>query len=288
MISAVLPDEAVAAAAGLPHMISLGAGVQSSTMALMAKHGEIKPMPTCAIFADTQAEPQSVYAWLDWLEKQLPFPVYRVTKGDLAATTLKMKRTKDGRAYSETNIPFFVRNHDGSEGKITLRGCTRDYKIYPVRRLQRRLAKIKRGQKTPGLISWVGISLDEIMRVKESRDPWCQNRWPLIELRMHRADCLHWMEEHGYPKPPRSACVFCPFHNDTEWRRLKNDEPLEFAKAVRFERELQQGKAASENFRTTPFLHRKLIPIDQIDFSTEEERGQLNMFNNECEGMCGV
>ena len=50
------------------NIISLGAGVQSSTMALMAKHGEIKPMPDCAIFADTQAEPKKVYDWLDWLE----------------------------------------------------------------------------------------------------------------------------------------------------------------------------------------------------------------------------
>ena len=38
------------------HIISLGAGVQSSTMALMAACGEITPMPQCAIFADTQAE----------------------------------------------------------------------------------------------------------------------------------------------------------------------------------------------------------------------------------------
>lgn len=37
------------------HVISLGAGVQSSTMALMAANGEITPMPKCAIFADTQA-----------------------------------------------------------------------------------------------------------------------------------------------------------------------------------------------------------------------------------------
>ena len=36
------------------HIISLGAGVQSSTMALMAACGEITPMPTAAIFADTQ------------------------------------------------------------------------------------------------------------------------------------------------------------------------------------------------------------------------------------------
>ncbi len=67
------------------HLLSLGAGVQSSTLALMAAAGEVTPMPLAAIFADTQAEPPSVYRWLDWLEKQLPFPVHRVTAGDLAA-----------------------------------------------------------------------------------------------------------------------------------------------------------------------------------------------------------
>jgi len=33
--------------------LSLGAGVQSTTLALMAAHGEVGPMPDCAIFADT-------------------------------------------------------------------------------------------------------------------------------------------------------------------------------------------------------------------------------------------
>ena len=42
-------------------VISLGAGVQSTTMALMAAQGEIGPMPDCAIFADTQGEPRKVY-----------------------------------------------------------------------------------------------------------------------------------------------------------------------------------------------------------------------------------
>lgn len=66
----------------MKRILSLGAGVQSSTLALMAAHGEIE-RPDCAIFADTQAEPESVYRWLDWLETQLPFPVLRVTKGEM-------------------------------------------------------------------------------------------------------------------------------------------------------------------------------------------------------------
>ena len=30
------------------------------------------------------------------------------------------------------------------------------------------------------------------------------------------------------------------------------------------------------------------MALDEVDFSTEEDRGQINMFNNDCTGMCGV
>jgi len=53
-------------------------------------------MPDCASFADTMAEPASVYRWLDWLEPQLPFPVHRVSAGSLEKQTLDLITKKDG------------------------------------------------------------------------------------------------------------------------------------------------------------------------------------------------
>jgi hypothetical protein len=41
-------------------------------------------------------------------------------------------------------------------------------------------------------------------------------------------------------------------------------------------------------FHGKRFLHADRIPLRKVDFRTAEDRGQLNMFNNECEGMCGV
>ena len=65
--------------------LSLGAGVQSTTMALMAARGELTPMPDIAIFADTGWEPAAVYDHLDWLRsgEVLPFPVEIVKKSNL-------------------------------------------------------------------------------------------------------------------------------------------------------------------------------------------------------------
>jgi 3'-phosphoadenosine 5'-phosphosulfate sulfotransferase (PAPS reductase)/FAD synthetase len=50
--------------------ISLGAGVQSTTMLLMVCHGEIEFNGKYAIFSDTGWEPQHVYDHLEWLKKE--------------------------------------------------------------------------------------------------------------------------------------------------------------------------------------------------------------------------
>lgn len=265
------------------NIISLGAGVQSSTMALMAAAGEITPMPTCAIFADTQAEPKSVYTWLDWLEKQLPFPVVRVSKGSLAAKVTTPYYSEKNKKMTTSGIPAFIRKVDGGLS-IMPRQCTRDFKIDPVTKA---VNAERRQHGNTFAVLWIGISVDEIYRAKDHRNsPRIKNRHPLMDLRMNRRDCLAWMSANGFPEPPRSACTFCPYHNNVEWRRLKSDESEDFANAVSFEKQLQAA-TLNTTLTGTPFLHRSLVPLDQVDFSNKEE-GQINLFNNECEGMCGV
>lgn len=271
------------------NVISLGAGVQSSTMAIMASRGELLGIDVdFATFADTQDESPKVYEWLDWLEGQLSFPVYRVTKGKLSEAALQMRVGKDGRNYSRTNIPFFTRNADGSQGMIPHRSCTADYKIKPILKELRERCKIKRRQSYATVTSLIGISYDEMNRMKLSRDKWVVNRWPLVELRMRRQDCLNWMKSNGFPEPPRSSCVYCPFHKASEWRRLQTEEPESFAAAAKFERNIQKAKAKSDDFNSVPFLTRHCKPLDQIDFRSDVEKGQMELgFMDECEGMCG-
>lgn len=267
------------------HIISLGAGVQSSTMALMAAVGEITPMPVAGVFADTCAEPNAVYLWLDYLKSALPFPVITVQKGDLREVALTVRTKKDGTGtWAKTVIPTYILNQDGSRG-IVQRQCTYDFKMLPLIKETKRLIK-QHGAESA--VQWIGISMDEVQRMKDSREKLIAHRWPLVDTRMSRQDCLRWMEKNGFPKPPRSACTFCPYHSDAEWRRLKIESPIEFQEAARFELDLQEVKRRTDNMRGVPFLHKSCKPLSEVDFSTEEERGQLNMFNNECEGMCGV
>jgi hypothetical protein len=259
-------------------VISLGAGVQSTTMALLAAHGEIGPLPDCAIFADTGWEPRAVYEHLAWLMSAdvLPFPVYTVSRGDLAA---RMFAGDDA-----ARIPFFV-----GRGGMVQRQCTRNYKLRPIRRKVRELLGVgARGYVEPGAVEqWLGISTDEVIRVRGSGLSFIVNRHPLIEQRMSRHDCAAWLRRHDYPIPPKSACVFCPYHRNDQWRDLREHDPESWGKAVEVDRRLRTPENVAR-FRGELYAHNDCVPLDQVDLSTAEDRGQLNLFNNECEGMCGV
>jgi hypothetical protein len=273
---------------GVIHVISLGAGVQSSTMALMAKHGEISPMPDAAIFADTKAEPRRVYEWLAWLEMQLPFPVYRVVHKEGLLANI-MSTEVNGSKERFISVPFFTSSHHGG---MTRRQCTREYKVQPIEKKVRQLVGLAPGQRAPKRIlavQYIGISLDEATRMKPSRTHWINHRWPLIEMRMTRSDCLVWMRENGYPEPAKSSCTFCPYHNAQMWRDIKDNDPESWQQAVEVDRHIRSGVASvARDLHAELYLHRSLKPLEEVDLSTAEERGQLNLFENECEGLCGV
>jgi len=268
------------------NILSLGAGVQSSTLALMAACGEITPMPDAAIFADVGDEPKAVYEWLEFLEKQLPFPVHRVQKGHLSADALTMQtHQKTGKPYAKFMIPLFAKSLNGEIGMVP-RQCTTDYKIIPIIKKLRELAEIKRGEKEIKVVQWIGISKDEVQRMRPARDAWIKNRWPLVELDMTRLHCLEWMAKHSYPTPPRSACVFCPYKSDREWDDLKETDKEGWDRAVGFEESAQEIQRNQAAMYKVPFLHQSGVNLKNVSFSNVDS--QVDMFDNECEGHCGV
>ena len=265
-------------------VLSLGAGVQSTTMALMAAHGEIVPMPDAAIFADTQWEPAAVYRHLAWLTSGnvLPFPVYVVTGGSLRDAIVAKATTGKGRFAA---VPFFT-----SGGGMGPRQCTREYKIDPIRRKMRELLGVAKGARVPKGVKvevWIGISTDEAIRMKPARHAWQEHRWPLIEAGMSRADCLRWIERHGYPRPPKSSCKGCPYHSNAMWRDMRDNAPDDWADAVELDRIIRTG-GTMRGMKDQQFMHADRVPLSEVDLSTAAERGQGDLFGDECEGMCGV
>ncbi len=271
--------------------LSLGAGVQSTTMALMAAHGELGPMPDAAIFADTGSEPGPVYEHLRWLMSAnvLPFPVHIVGKPtSLHADLLRGTNSVGRRRYAA--IPAFLDRGTEPRG-MGRRQCTKEYKIEPLIKKQRELLGYAPRKRIPAnsIEIWIGISTDEAIRMKPSFNRWATNRWPLIEKRMSRWDCTLWLERNGYPVPPKSACTFCPFRSDLEWRALRDSDPIGWQQAVEVDNAIRGNTSGyARDLKFKPFLHSSLKPLDQVDLSTSSERGQPDMFNNDCEGMCGL
>lgn len=265
------------------NVIALGAGVQSSTMAFMAARGEIEPMPDAAIFADVGAEPDEVMDYFDYLEDELPFPVYKVMSKD--GLTKEIERSVAGEVDRLGNPPFYTIK-DGEVGLLN-RVCTTEFKIAPIKKKIREMLGLKPGQrvsKDTRVTQWMGISLDEIQRLRESRDKWIEFRYPLVDMRMRRGDCLEWMSHNGYPKPPRSACVYCPYHDNKTWRKIKMTDANAWDEAVRVDRLIRDGVTGTTS---KLYLHQSGQPLDEVDFSNDFDRGQLS-FLDECEGLCGV
>lgn len=267
-------------------IISLGAGVQSTTMALMAARGEMEPMPDCAIFADTGDEPTAVYDHLAWLtsDNVLPFPVHRVRRPGkpLGEHMIEACNTKSTRTAS---APFFTKDPDG----MLPRQCSTEFKVRPIERKVRELLGLtlaeRRALKEPAVEQWLGISWDEAIRMRPANVRYIRHRYPLIEKEMSRHHCLEWMTRNGYPTPPKSACIFCPYHADRQWRQLRDEAPADWEKAVAFDAAIRNGP---RGLKGTMYVHKDRVPLDQVDLSTLEDHGQLNLFANECQGICGV
>ncbi len=262
-------------------VISLGAGVQSTTLALMAAYGEIGPMPDCAIFADTGWEPKAVYEHLQRLREMLPFPVHIVSSGNIRDDILTQTNTTGQRFAS---VPWFTEN-----GGMARRQCTKEYKIVPIARKLRELLGYQKGQRIPpkSVEVWIGISTDEIQRMKDPRDKWQVYRWPLIDTRMSRTDCKIWLAKRGW-SAPKSACIGCPYRNNIGWMDMKKNDPESFLDAIYVDHKIRENGGLGR-LKFEPYMHPSLLPLSQVDLRSSYEKGQNEFgFLQECDGMCGV
>ena len=208
-------------------------------------------------------------------------------KGDLRADALRSRgRGTLAESTRAASMPFYVKTAGQEKEGMIRRQCTSEYKIEPITKKLRELLGFRARQVIPtGAVNlWFGISRDEMRRARFSPIRWITNHYPLIFNKPStRQDCLRWLAAHRYPEPPRSACIGCPFHSDFEWRQMKDNQPQEWEDAVAFDRVMRRDRGG---LRGQIFLHRSCQPLDEVDLSTAEERGQLTLWNNECLGAC--
>lgn len=220
--------------------ISYGGGVQSTALIVLAAQGVIDyPL---ALFSNVgeQSEHPATLAYV----RDVAAP-WAAAHG-IEVVELQ-RRTRDGRTEDlydrlmrpgSRSLPIPVRMAGGAPGT---RACTADFKIRVIsKELKARGATIDR----PATVA-VGISTDEIERMNSRRDePTETIVYPLIDLRLSRADCMRIIADAGLPVPPKSACYFCPFHRPQVWAEMRRDEPELFEKSALLEDTLNARRAA--------------------------------------------
>ncbi len=209
------PSGLTAPGAGQPvlKVLSLGAGVQSSVLLLLAAEGHL-PGLDVAIFADTGWEPRAVYEHLDRLEREIAepagIPILRVSSGNIRDDALDP-------AKRFASMPLHILNPDGGEG-MSRRQCTGQYKIRPIKEMVRELLNCPHPVRIPAGVfveQWIGISTDEFHRAKDADVAYMKNRFPLIEQGFSRSDCLRLLRSRGFGSTPKSSCLGCLM-----WNRL--------------------------------------------------------------------
>jgi len=260
-------------------IISLGWGVQSWTLAAMAALGKL-PSVDYAIHADTTWEREETYRfaaeWTPWLEER-----------GVKVVTVRSKRAHTVVHTAATNgnlsvlIPAFSIDSAGRQGQ-TWRACTGDWKIDPQTKEINRLLRSLGIKKALGTVErWLGISLDEWQRAKDSRDQYIVNRYPLLEKKMTRADCTTWLKAHKLPVPPKSACVFCPFHNRHAWEELKRAGGSDWERAVQIDTEIRKVRSQANVEKPIDlFIHPDRKPLaEAVQIPEDHGMKQNNLFD---------
>lgn len=239
-----------------------GGGKQSVYIAVLLAQGKL-PKPDIIVMADTSREYQEVWDYkarhVDPLLASLGIKI-EVATHDLATVDL----------YSSGG-DLLIPAYTASGGKMQT-FCSVEWK----RRVMRRYLRSRGVEKCT---TWIGMSRDEVWRLKPSDVKWETYQWPLVfDVPTTREGCRLGVINFGLPEPPKSACWMCPNRSDDEWLEMKQNAPKEFGKAVAFDNDMRQQDSAL-------FLHRSCIPLDRVDFKKPRD---LPLFDYCESGYCFV
>lgn len=236
-------------------ILSFGAGMQSTALALMScknmravKDGKQAPFPLVPIydlvvFCDLGFEPpwvssqaafvrkacESVGIWY----KQLDTPLYQDLMRDFGK-----KRV--------VSIPWWTLGDDGHKSRMP-RNCTIDYKVERISKFIRwDVLGYKKGQRLRSEDKkahemHMGFSFEEMRRCKQNPNPMFINRFPLVDMKLVRADNYAYIKDKWGLETKASACAFCPFHKNFFFRYLKENEPEVYQQLVRVDELLRDN-----------------------------------------------
>lgn len=243
-------------------VLSLGAGVQSSTVLHMILNKDLPPVDA-VIYLDAGWDPIYTTAQADYLNDlcyRHGLPFIHHTGPSIRANLERVIRARSRPGpYHHLPLPLFTTWKNNTHGQLPRR-CTREFRLAPLFRMFRQEiipADQQNGQPKPWLKVLLGISTDEKHRAKPSREKWKKNAFPLIELNADRRDCILYLSTHKHPIPHRSSCVCCPYRSNQEWQRLRQLDPENWEAACDLDSAVRNlGRPG-----TQLFLHSSRAPL---------------------------
>lgn len=242
--------------------LSCGAGMQSSALCLQSVANKMimdgrdvpylytpnVPIYDAVFFCDLGLEPEWVYTQVQFLKRAcedagIPFYILR--------NSLYEDYLKSFGNSRVTSIPFWTVGEDGKKGRM-LRNCTLDYKIQLIQSyIRTNILGYKKGEHTraedlKAHEMHIGFSFEERSRCKPNPHKMFTNIFPLVEMKLTRADNYSYILSTWGLDTKASACAFCPYHTNYFFSYLKEHNQQDYEKTVEFDTMLEEKQPISK------------------------------------------
>ena len=172
-------------------------------------------------------------------------------------------------------VDALAREEPGRVQRARRRQCTSEYKIRPLKAAARTALGYPSPRRIPrGVFAEqaIGISVDEIGRAKDADVSYLKNVFPLLDLGWTRADCESYLTARNWVGAVKSACLGCPFHSNSQWREIRDNDPPGWADVVAFDRQIRHGHPRSPATGRRYFLHPSCRPLEEVDLDRPARR----------------
>lgn len=233
---------------------SCGGGTQSAAIAALIVQGRL-PKPDIALMIDTEREKSSTWEYLEAVLR----PNLLVVGVEITVVKKSLFTTCD--LYSGDKVqpvklllPMYTTQAGNAKPSKLHTYCSNEWK-------QRVAMRYLRSIGVKQCTNWLGMSVDEASRLKDSPHRWIEYAYPLAHtIPTTRAECVQIVHEIGWPPAPRSACKMCPNMRYDEWYDMYWNHPSDFVEAVEIEK---QVRVVDPHV----FLYMTGVPLSEVDFS---------------------
>lgn len=244
--------------------LSFGGGVDTMALLVLLAQGKIEADAVLFSNVGDDSEDPRTLAYVNevaipYAEAHgIPFHVLHKVRKDGSKDTVLSRITRPG----SRSIGIPVRMSNGAPGNRT---CTADFKVAVC---AKQAWKDGARPKKPATML-IGIALEEFSRAKtDSGKSYIKLEYPLIALRLTRADCMKIIADAGLPVPPKSSCWFCPYHRLDTWQTMRQERPDLFKKAVALEVFINEKRATIGKDQV--WLSGALKPLDKATSALQQ------------------